>query len=193
MRSFIALAIAAVGIGAPATAAVTYTNYALNFTNGTTYVFPTPAVAPGEYQDIFSFSLANAATFSGSLTTQSLVNANGQYVSNLTFGNSLPSDGVFLTGGSLPGSLNFAEPTTSNGTSTENLASTLLGAGAYKLTVNYTVNAADAGHAATYAGPVFAASIAAVPEPASWALFIVGFGAVGAGLRSQRRARTALV
>lgn len=190
MRSFLAAAIVAIGLGTPATA-VTYTNYALTFTNGTTYITPTPATAPGEYQDIFSFTLANSATFSGSLTTQTLTNSNGQVVSDLSFGNSLPNDGVFLTGGSLTAPVEFAKPTTSNGTSTENLASTLLGAGAYKLTVNYTVNAADSGHAATYAGPVFAA--AAVPEPASWALFIVGFGAVGAGLRSQRRARSAAI
>ena len=31
-------------------------------------------------------------------------------------------------------------------------------------------------------------SVAAVPEPASWALMLVGFGGLGAVLRRQRRA-----
>jgi hypothetical protein len=36
------------------------------------------------------------------------------------------------------------------------------------------------------------AAAGAVPEPATWAMLILGFGAVGAGLRTRRRARTAL-
>lgn len=39
----------------------------------------------------------------------------------------------------------------------------------------------------TYANPV-----APVPEPATWAMMIVGFGAVGASLRRQRRALSAI-
>ena len=32
-----------------------------------------------------------------------------------------------------------------------------------------------------------------VPEPAAWALMVLGFGGIGAALRSRRRAQTALV
>ncbi|RYD47999.1 MAG: PEP-CTERM sorting domain-containing protein, partial [Sphingomonadales bacterium] len=35
-------------------------------------------------------------------------------------------------------------------------------------------------------------SIAAVPEPATWALFILGFGAIGTALRRKASRRVAL-
>ena len=42
-----------------------------------------------------------------------------------------------------------------------------------------------------HAARINVAAIAAVPEPASWALMITGFGAAGAALRASRRRRTA--
>lgn len=44
----------------------------------------------------------------------------------------------------------------------------------------------------TRAGVLVVASAAAVPEPATWAMMIAGFGAVGAAMR-RRRSRTILV
>ena len=45
----------------------------------------------------------------------------------------------------------------------------------------------NGGTAATYGGTVsFILNAAAVPEPAAWALMIVGFGGVGAMLRRRR-------
>ena len=38
----------------------------------------------------------------------------------------------------------------------------------------------------------FASPAGAVPEPSTWAMLIVGFGAVGMGMRSSRRRETAL-
>ena len=38
-----------------------------------------------------------------------------------------------------------------------------------------------------------AASAAAVPEPSTWAMMLLGFGAIGASLRSARRRQTSLV
>jgi len=40
-------------------------------------------------------------------------------------------------------------------------------------------------------GSVVAASVAAVPEPATWGLMILGFGLVGTGMRGRRRSVTA--
>ncbi len=185
-------AIAAIALAAPASAAVTYNSYDLTFANGAGYITPAIATAPGEYQETYTFTLGSTATFSGSLSTQRLRSPDGTIVSDLDFGNSLPTDGVFLSGGTLGGNLDFQLPTGGSDTlEVENLASTLLGAGTYTLTVNYTVTAADALNGATYAGPVFAAmgpSVPSVPEPATWAMFVGAFGLAGVSMRQRRSA-----
>ena len=38
----------------------------------------------------------------------------------------------------------------------------------------------------------FSATVTAVPEPASWALMLMGFGAIGYGVRRQRKTMAAL-
>ncbi len=190
MKQLALAAAAAATLAAPAFAAVSYNSYNLTFTNGVGFVTPAVATAPGEYQDTFNFTLDAMATFSGSLSTQRLRDVNGNIVSDLDFGNSLPTDGVFLSGGSLGGNLDFSLPTGgSDATELESLASTLLGPGAYTLTVNYTVTAADAINGASYAGPAFATAAAAVPsvpEPATWAMFVGAFGLAGMSMRQRR-------
>ena len=42
----------------------------------------------------------------------------------------------------------------------------------------------------SYAGTFSVATLAAIPEPASWALMLIGFGAVGSTLRRRRRENT---
>ena len=162
--------------------AVVFTNYTLSFdSSGVGFVVPNSATAPGEYQDIFTFTLADAMTFSGSLTTQRLRDEGGTIVSDLDFGNSI--DGVSIDGG-VP--FNMPDSGT-DALETVNLGTTLLAAGTHTLTVNYTVDTASAAHGAAYAGPVQVAAITDVPEPSVWAMFLCGFGLIGAGLRRKPR------
>lgn len=168
---------------APVAAAVEMNTYNISFTNGTTVVMPSPArTTPGEYQDTFVFTLDQAGTFSGSLTTQRQRDPSGNIVSDLDFGNSI--DGVSLDGGipfqlPLPGS---------DALEVVNLPSVLLSAGEHRLVVNYTVQVASAGNAASYAGPInfTPSATAAVPEPATWAMFVGAFGMIGGTMRRRR-------
>ncbi|MBX3483743.1 PEPxxWA-CTERM sorting domain-containing protein [Phenylobacterium sp.] len=59
----------------------------------------------------------------------------------------------------------------------------LSGAGLYSVTHKYVLNAPSSG-AQRSASPTIGLS---VPEPATWALMIMGFGGAGAMLRTQRR------
>ncbi len=44
----------------------------------------------------------------------------------------------------------------------------------------------------SYAGTFSVATLAAIPEPASWAMMLIGFSAVGSTLRRRRRQTTAV-
>ncbi|WP_225206464.1 FxDxF family PEP-CTERM protein [Novosphingobium huizhouense] len=60
-----------------------------------------------------------------------------------------------------------------------------IGPGTYQLTVKGTAPGPRAN--GSYAGTIsFAAGAGAVPEPATWALMILGFGAIGFAMRRQR-------
>jgi opacity protein-like surface antigen len=63
------------------------------------------------------------------------------------------------------------------------LNGTLLGAGPHTINLHGTVTATTQSNAGSYAGTL---NIANVPEPATWALMISGFGAAGAMLRRKR-------
>jgi hypothetical protein len=181
------LAATAAGVAAvPVSAAAIFNTYNIGFTDGTAIVTPDHSRrAPGEYQDIYLFTLDQAGTFSGSLTTQQLKNPAGKVISDIDFGNSI--DGVSIDGG-IPFELPLGG---GSGLELVNLGSTLLSAGLHKLIVNYTVLKAGGGNAATYAGAVnFSPSaVGAVPESATWAMFVGAFGLVGLSLRQRRKAR----
>jgi hypothetical protein len=186
MKMLAMLGAALVVVAAPANAAVTVSNYELNFTDGAGFLTPDVRTAPGEYQDVYTFFLGATSTISSSLSTQSLFDQFGNVVSDMDFGNSI--DGIYLDGAI---DQSFVTPLpNSEGLEVYTLASTLLSPGYHTLTVNYTVNTASSGVGATYAGPVFA-SVASVPEPATWAMFVGAFGAVGASLRSRKRQQPA--
>ena len=179
-------AVAASMVAVPASAAVTLNTYNLTFSDGTAVVTPDHGrKAPGEYQDTYLFTLDEPGSFSGSLTTQQLKNPAGHVISDIDFGNSI--DGVSIDGG-----IPFQLPNGGgSGLELVNLGSTLLSAGLHKLVVNYTVLKAGGGNAASYAGVVnFAPSdVAAVPEAATWAMFVAAFGFVGTSLRQRRKPR----
>ena len=87
---------------------------------------------------------------------------------------------VVLTGTGIVGSILLSPA----GDSTDqfehySLADLALDAGQYTLTINGT-----RGRTATFAGTI---SFAAVPEPGTWAMMLLGFGAVGFAMRRRRR------
>lgn len=178
----LAAAAAATAFVVPASAA-TVTNYNISFDNGVSYAMhnPTPTVV-GDYTDIFTFTLPTQATFSGSLSTQRLRDPSGAIVSDLDFTNVM-LDNLAPFDNPLPGS---------DALEVVNLDSTLLSAGTHRLTVSYTVNAADATNGAGYSGPLNLA-VAAVPESSTWAMFMGAFGLIGAGLRRRRSAEESLL
>jgi hypothetical protein len=67
-----------------------------------------------------------------------------------------------------------------------NLFTAIIGAGAHAIHVHGNVVNTSAEDAASYAGTLNLTAVG-VPEPASWALMIMGFGAAGAMIRSRRR------
>ncbi len=180
MKLSLSIAALALSCTAPASAAVIISDYNITFTSGSTVISSGAKTAPGEYQDNFHFHTDTTTTFSGSLSTQRLRDLSGMIVSDLDFGNSLPGDGVHVDATWFT--------VASGGTDAlevENLPTTTLEAGDHLLTINYTVQAADAANAAVYAGPLFLA-ITPVPEPSSWALMLVGIGTIGVAMRRRK-------
>jgi PEP-CTERM motif len=67
------------------------------------------------------------------------------------------------------------------------LSNAVIGAGVHTINVHGTVvTTGTALNAASYSGTLNLSSLA-VPEPATWGLMIVGFGGIGAVIRSRRR------
>ena len=61
------------------------------------------------------------------------------------------------------------------------------GAGTYSVTQKYTISAtASAGDRSSSPSITLSSGAAAIPEPATWALMIMGFGGAGAMIRSRR-------
>lgn len=116
-------------------------------------------------------------TISGILSTTQLVDANGKVQSDLDINSIFFDSKPFsnLTG-------------TNDVTETRQLLSTLLTPAPHTLTINYDVDAADANNAAVLTGYLQIAQVnsSAVPEPATWAMFLGGFGLIGMGLRKRR-------
>ena len=87
---------------------------------------------------------------------------------------------VWLTGTGIIGSI-LINPTSGSTDLAEHYALTdlFLGAGTYTLHMSGT-----RGRLSTYTGDI---SFAAVPEPSTWAMMLLGFGAVGFAMRRRRR------
>jgi hypothetical protein len=89
-------------------------------------------------------------------------------------------------GGTLLSTFSNSSP----GASSTNLFAPTLGAGSgpYSVTEKYVIHADNRnGTDASTSPSIILSGVAAVPEPATWALMIMGFGGAGAMLRGQRR------
>jgi hypothetical protein len=125
-------------------------------------------LAVGTYSDEFDFSLSIPYTFAAFLSTISVKGAG-----NIDF------IGGYIDTVSNP----FTFASESFGTATIDVGSSGaldLAAGAHKIFVDYKVKTGPASYSLDV-------SVAPVPEPATWGMMLVGFGLVGAGMRSRKR------
>jgi hypothetical protein len=151
----------------------------LTFTNGTAVAeFGATYTSNIPFSDSFFFTLAQAATITAGELTSSADTFRGNLIRDLdlTFVN-------LATGAATP--LSFQSNGSDKNEKFQFPAGSLpfaLAAGTYSMNVGGLVQAAPA----SYSGSLtFAAS--AVPEPATWAMMIGGFGMVGGAMRSARR------
>lgn len=134
-----------------------------------------------DYTDTFTFTTDSAMNISGTAGSHWLrdVGGTGDIVSNLNF------DSIVLDGTTVWS----AAADNTDMDEDYNLASMLLLGGSHTLTVTYDIAAASTGTPAGYSGTLTLSPLSgAVPEPASWALMLGGFGLVGGTMRSRRRA-----
>lgn len=168
----------ALAAAAPA-AATTFPVGSANFTatpgpNGTySGSFGNSGIAAGAFTDLFTFTLPTDGIGSGSVTTSASI---------FQSPNDLDLTSVFING-TMAGLTKL-----SNGlfevAFTNNVAIT----GGRLNTI--TVNGVSRGGGA-YGGQLsFIPAVAAVPEPAAWAMMILGMGVVGFALRRQKKVRT---
>jgi hypothetical protein len=129
----------------------------------------------GVFTDHFTFTtsgLNDASSFVGTITL-----ANGK--KDIDF-SSIDLDGLF-----------FFTKTSGDPSERWDLFSAVIGGGTHSINVHGTVvTTGPLRNAASYAGTLNLSPIA-VPEPATWALMIMGFGGVGAMIRSRRRVAAA--
>lgn len=162
-RAFlVAAAGAAAVISAPASAATYY-----NYFNGTTGTYGDSNVTPaGSFAQLFTFVLGSSGSVASTITS-----SNTSAATNIDFTR------VRLTGPA--GFLADYVPVATGKYEFRTFDGSKLAAGTYTLDVRGT-----SGGAASYTGDFN--FTAGVPEPATWALMILGFGAVGGAMRRRQ-------
>ncbi len=128
-------------------------------------------VSPGMGTDFFQFSVVGLKTLTGSL---------GNFYTTISENVNFPAGGgaPTISGGSLASPVRWVTTAAGN-PDIRSVGPLLLGAGTYTVRVNYS-----AGANGFYDGTL--SLISAIPEPASWALMIMGFGLVGGALRMRK-------
>ena len=171
----LATATAAVGITPVNAATVTYG--AMN---------PLGAIAlapagPGAVSSALSFDVKGSGAFTAIfsfLNPFNLASAGGSATFNFD------PDVIIFTGGNISGG---GTATTVAGPAGASIQINRLGLsqGAQTLTINGTLSRSPGGNAFARIGGQLTLTGAVVPEPATWALFILGFGAIGGALRRR--------
>ena len=178
-KNFVMAGIAAgvVAIAAPASAA-TVVYGAINPGGVVTL---TPA-GPGAVASPISFDVSGAGAFTATFT---FTNPFSPAAANGSASFDYDPDVITFTNGSFSGGGFFNVITSSTGAAiTINHFS--LPAGAQNLTISGTINGAGIpGGGNEFARIGGSVTLTAVPEPATWALFILGFGAIGHTMRRR--------
>jgi len=136
-----------------------------------TSTFGAIITTPGVFSHTFTFTTSGLNDASSFIGTISLANGNR----DIDF-SSIDLDGLF----------SFVK---NSGDPSErwDLSNAIIGAGLHSINVHGTVVTTGTNlNAASYSGTLNLSPVA-VPEPATWALMIVGFGGVGATIRARRR------
>ena len=140
---------------------------------------PGPTAPNTKFLNFHTFTLAFAKTITAGIFSQYPVNPT-DFTQNVNFIN---PQGVSLTGGSLGSPVNFTVDSLGN-PEIRSLSSLVLAAGTYSIRVEGT-----AGANGQYNG---FATFGSVPEPATWAFMILGFGLIGGGMRRAKATNAAL-
>ncbi len=141
--------------------------------------------------DVFSASFGNTtpnATFDDFFMPFTVA-VSGVLTATLTTIGILPANDVdfskaFITGPNGPFSFDITKSaiaSNADGLESGLISGVLLQPGTYQVRV-----AGTSGNSASYSGTLSFAGVGAVPEPATWALLILGFGVIGFGMRRQR-------
>jgi hypothetical protein len=165
-------AVAAVALCAPASATD------LDISSGFAVFSGARSVVGTDYTDTFTFSTSNLMSISGIGSTHWLTDLQtGDVISDLDIV-SIVLDGVAFT----------PQADNSDFSETYNLPSRLLGVGDHTLVVTFNVDTAI-DTSAGYSGTLTLGAPGAVPEPATWAMFVGAFGAIGGVMRRRRTTR----
>ncbi len=153
-------------------------------TGGTIADFSNDVGAGGSFTTGFNdSSLANpfSETLNFSTTSSGLLSI---FVGSTatTASNDVDFSNVFLTGTGIVGSV-LVPQLTGDPTEIRSLTGLNLGIGDFVLTVEGTPGTQNG----SFGGSVAFVAQSAVPEPATWGMMLLGFGAMGAALRRRRR------
>ncbi|UAK24384.1 FxDxF family PEP-CTERM protein [Sphingomonas nostoxanthinifaciens] len=178
-----ALATAATLAGTAQASSISYTNGdTIAFTSGSASINGSSIYAPVSQTDVFTFDATAGSVFSGTISTH-LLRADADDPSSMVLSN-LDFTSVTLTNPSGT-STSYAIPGASPDETVALPTSVLAAAGLYTLSIAYNVTAASAANSATYDGGLHL-STGAVPEVATWAMFVVAFGMVGGSVRRRK-------
>lgn len=175
--ALLATATAMVAIAAPAQAATVTFPVTSPSPAGTIVLNP---AGPGEVAGFLGFDVTGTGEF---LATLNFVNpfANALAGGSAVF--NFDGDILTFTGGDISGGGSVSTGSSAQGSSIQ-IDRTNLGAGAQTLTFRGTLNPAGNGFARV-GGQLSLLQTAAVPETSTWAMFILGFGVLGFGLRRR--------
>ena len=180
--SFVVAAVAAM-VAAPVSAA-TVVVYGDTNPSGNVTLLP---AGPGAVARAISFDVSGPGNFTAVFNfTNPFTNARANGSASFNF----DPDILVFTGGSFSNGGTFAIGGVSGVGSSIQVDSLGMGLGAQSLTLQGRLNSAgvpDTGNSfARVGGSLTLTAVAAVvPEPATWALFILGFGAIGSALRRR--------
>ena len=173
-------------IGAAAMVALSPAAHAQATAGGTITTFnnDTTGLPAGSFTAGFSDSMLSLPNFTETLTfTTATAGTLSISVNTSTTGpeNDVDFTNVFLSGGGLVGNVNIGstgvDPFESRG-----LSGLGVGAGTFTLTIQGTPGT----QTGSFGGTVAFQAQSAVPEPATWGMMLLGFGAVGFSMRRRR-------